>query len=188
MTSSPELASPPEDRYPALFAPQRWEWGGMDARFALALPPDELITNIHLIGFAGDRVVLCEDDRGFWFLPGGTREQDEPVLDCLVRELAEEAGARLAGEPVWIGAHRAVTDRAEPYRPWQPHPEKAWLWGWAEVVVDGAPLNPVDGEQVVQVRAMPVEEAAERLGYEPWRAELVRLAAELRETAGPRGA
>jgi 8-oxo-dGTP diphosphatase len=180
MTRSPELISSPEDRYPALFAPQRWEWGGIDARFGLAVPPDELITNIHLIGFVDDRVVLCEDSRGHWFLPGGTREDGEPVRDCLVRELREEAGARLSGEPVWIGAHHAVTDRPEPYRPWQPHPEKAWLWGWAEVVLDGAPTNPDDGEQVVQVSALPVGAAAELLGSEPWRAELVRLAAELR--------
>jgi 8-oxo-dGTP diphosphatase len=180
VTHSPELASPPEDRYPALFAPQRWEWGGIDAQFALALPPDDLITNIHLIGFIDDQVVLCEDDRGYWFLPGGTREPAESVHDCLVRELREEAGARLVGEPLWIGAHRAVTDRPRPYRPWQPHPEKAWLWGWAEVELDSAPTNPEDGEQVVQVRAMPVAEAAELLSVESWRAELVRLAAELR--------
>ncbi|MDH6139444.1 8-oxo-dGTP diphosphatase [Kitasatospora sp. GP30] len=180
MTNSPELISPPQDRYPALFAPQRWEWGGIDAQFSLAMPPDGLITNIHLIGFIGDQVVVCEDNRGHWFLPGGTREADETVRDCLVRELREEAGARLCGEPFWIGAHLAVTDRPAPYRPWQPHPEKAWLWGWAEVELDGAPTNPDDGEQVVQVRALPVAEAAALMGAEPWRAELIRLAAELR--------
>ncbi|MFE9421620.1 NUDIX domain-containing protein [Kitasatospora sp. NPDC006697] len=193
MTSSPDLASPPEDgpsaRYPALFAPQRWEWGGIDARFALTLPPDRLISNIHLIGFTADGlVVVCEDERGLWFLPGGTREQDESVLDCLVRELREEAGARLVGEPAWIGAHLGVTDRPEPYRPWQPHPEKAWLWGWGEVVVDGEPLNPEDGEQVVRVAALPAEEAAGLFGHEPWRAELIRLAAELRAQSRSAGA
>lgn len=114
MTNSPELISPPQDRYPALFAPQRWEWGGIDAQFSLAMPPDGLITNIHLIGFIGDQVVVCEDNRGHWFLPGGTREADETVRDCLVRELREEAGARLCGEPAWIGAHLAVTDRPAP--------------------------------------------------------------------------
>ncbi|WP_051970625.1 NUDIX hydrolase [Kitasatospora azatica] len=183
MTETTELASPPEDRFPALFAPQRWEWGGIDAQFATELPPDELITNIHLIGFTPDqRVVLCRDARNHWFLPGGTREPAESVLDCLARELREEAGARLLGEPVWVGAHRAVTDRPTPYRPWQPHPVKAWLWGWAEVTVDSAPTNPEDGEEVVEVRAMTVAEACKLLvnGREAWWGELVRLAAEQR--------
>ncbi|PYC71668.1 NUDIX hydrolase [Streptomyces tateyamensis] len=179
MTETAELSSQPEDRFPALFAPQRWEWGGIDAQFAVVLPPDELITNIHLIGFTPNgRVVLCRDAKNHWFLPGGTRESGESVRDCLVRELREEAGARLLGEPVWLGAHRAVTDRPVPYRPWQPHPEKAWLWGWAEVLVDTAPTNPDDGEEVVEVRAVTVAEAAALLEHEGWRAELITLAAE----------
>ncbi|WP_329563060.1 NUDIX domain-containing protein [Kitasatospora sp. NBC_01266] len=179
MTETTDLQTPSEDRFPALFAPQRWEWGGIDAQFALELPPDELITNIHLIGFIGESVVLCRDARGHWFLPGGTREAAESIDDCLVRELREEAGARLLGEPVWLGAHLAVTDRPTPYKPWQPHPRKAWLWGWAEVVLDGEPTNPADGEQVVEVRAMPVAEAAGLLsrGREQWWAELIALAA-----------
>ncbi len=169
-------------RFPALHAPQRWAWGGIDAQFSAELPPDRLITNIHLVGFSQDRVVLCRDVRGHWFLPGGTREQDESVESCLARELREEAGARLTGPPVWIGAHRCVTDSPVPYRPWQPHPEKAWLWGWAEVTVDSAPTNPADGEQVVEVRAMPPEEARRLLvrGREAWWGELIALAVESR--------
>ncbi|AUG76439.1 NUDIX hydrolase [Kitasatospora sp. MMS16-BH015] len=172
-------------RYPQLYAPQRWAWGGIDALFSAALPPDELITNIHLVGFEQGQVVLCRDARGHWFLPGGTREAGEGVDSCLARELREEAGARLAGEPVWLGAHRCVTDHPVPYKPWQPHPEKAWLWGWAEVTVDSAPTNPEDGEQVVEVRAMPAEEARHLLvrGREPWWGELIALAVESHDAA-----
>ncbi|MFE2722290.1 NUDIX hydrolase [Kitasatospora sp. NPDC059327] len=169
-------------RFPALHAPQYWTWGRYDAQFSTAMPPDELITNIHLVGFADGLVVLCRDDRDHWFLPGGTRESGESIESCLVRELAEEAGARLLGEPSWLGAHRCVTDNPEPYRPWQPHPEKAWLWGWAEVSVDSAPTNPDDGEQVVEVRAMEPAEARRLLvrGHEEWWGELIGLAVELR--------
>jgi 8-oxo-dGTP diphosphatase len=188
-------------RFPRLHAPQHWAWGGYDAQFSVLLPEDRLVTNVHLVGFApladGDRrpdgrgeahgaghgVVLCRDERDHWFLPGGTREQDESVDDCLARELREEAGARLLAAPVWIGAHRCVTDHPVPYRPWQPHPEKAWLWGWGDVVVDSEPTNPEDGEPVVEVRVLPADEAQELLarGRDRWWAELVALAVESRE-------
>ncbi|MFE7189906.1 NUDIX domain-containing protein [Kitasatospora sp. NPDC057541] len=169
--------------FPTLHAPQYWDWGRYDAQFSTVLPPDELVTNIHLVGFTdGGRVVLCRDERDHWFLPGGTRESGESVASCLVRELREEAGARLLGEPVWLGAHRCVTDDPVPYRPWQPHPEKAWLWGWAEVAVDSVPTNPDDGEQVVEVRAAEPTEAQRLLltGRDAWWGELIELAVELR--------
>ncbi|MFI2611278.1 NUDIX domain-containing protein [Kitasatospora sp. NPDC018619] len=172
--------------FPALHAPQYWSWGRFDARFSTGLPPDALVTNIHLVGFSEDRVVLCRDDRDHWFLPGGTRERDESIDSCLARELREEAGARLLGGPHWLGAHRCRTEDPAPYRPWQPHPEKAWLWGWGEVVVDSAPTNPADGEQVVEVRAVPPTEAQRLLlvGHDAWWGELVALAVELRRRAG----
>lgn len=168
-----------------MHAAQYWAWGRFDAQFSTALPPDELVTNIHLVGFDGGRIVLCRDDRDHWFLPGGTREHGESIASCLTRELREEAGARLLGEPVWLGAHRCVTDNPVPYRPWQPHPEKAWLWGWAEVAVDSTPTNPDDGEQVVEVRAVEPAEAQRLLvrSHEAWWGELVGLAVELRERA-----
>ena len=105
----------------------------------------------------------------------------EPILDCVVRELREEAGARLAGPMQWVGAHRCVSDRPVPYRPWQPHPLKAWLWCTAEVVVDSAPTCPADGEQVVEVRAASRAEAQRLLSTgSAWYAELIELAAEAR--------
>lgn len=183
--------TPPADglaaRYPLLHAPQYWTWGAMAAQFSAEMPPAALVTNIHVIGFTGTgRIVVCRDDRNHWFLPGGTREHGEGIEECVRRELREEAGARPAGPLHWIGAHRCVTDAPAPYRPWQPHPEKAWLWGWAEVVVDSPPTNPAEGEQVVEVRAVAPVEAQRLVGSrDRWRAELVALAVELR--VGRRG-
>jgi 8-oxo-dGTP diphosphatase len=153
----------------------------MDATFAAEPPADELVTNIHVVGFSGGQIVLCRAERERWFLPGGTREEGETIRDCVARELREEAGARLAGPLRWVGAHRCVSDRAVPYRPWQPHPLKAWLWCTADVVIDSAPTCPADGEQVVEVRAVDPAEAQRLLSAgSGWYAELIELAAETR--------
>lgn len=174
-------------RYPRLFAPQRWEWAGIDARFSTARPSPQLVTNVHVVGFIGERIVVCRDGRGVWFLPGGTREPDESVEHCADRELREEAGARLAGPLRWLGAHHCVSDHPSPYRAHQPHPEKAWLWAAAEVVLCSQPTNPADGEQVLEVRAVEVAEAQLLLTTDAgWYPELVALAVLVRSAADGR--
>ncbi|WP_405495196.1 NUDIX domain-containing protein [Nocardia sp. NBC_00511] len=166
-------------RYPILHTPARWEWGGLDVRFSTDLPADELVTNIHVVCFVGDRIVLCRDDRDVWLLPGGTREAGESVEECTIRELAEEAGARLAGPLRPFGAHYATTDRAKPYRPWQPHPHKAWLWCTADVTLGGRPTNPADAEQILEVATFPLAEAVVLAATDgPHNPDLLTLATE----------
>ncbi|MFI6865738.1 NUDIX domain-containing protein [Nocardia sp. NPDC050406] len=169
------------DRYPILHTPTRWEWGGLDVVFSTVPPPDDLITNIHVICFVDDRIVLCRDDRDVWLVPGGTREAAEPIADTVARELREEAGAQLAGPLHWLGAHYATSDAPAPYRPWQPHPHKAWLWCSADVVLVSDPTNPGDAEQILEVRAFPVAEAIRLSATDgPHMPELLRLAVEAR--------
>ncbi|MEV6773449.1 NUDIX domain-containing protein [Nocardia sp. NPDC051030] len=167
------------DRYPLLHTPARWEWGGLDVQFSTDLPPDELVTNIHVFAFVNDRIVLCRDARDFWIVPGGTREASESIHDCLVRELEEEAGAELSGPIHQFGAHHAISDRPTPYRPWQPHPRKAWLWCTADVVLTGPPTNPADAEQILEVQAFPLKEALHLSATDgPHMPELLTLAVE----------
>lgn len=179
MSADPTSAEAAE-RFPLLYAPQRWEWAGLDARFSTALPPDHLVQSIHVVGFVGDLVTVCRH-REDWFLPGGTREPDEAVEQTVDRELAEEAGARRVGPLIRLGAHHCIGDDPEPYRPHLPHPEKAWLWCVTDLVIDSTPTNPPDGEQVEEVRAVPLPEAQALLGpNEPWYPELLTLATEIR--------
>jgi 8-oxo-dGTP diphosphatase len=171
------------ERYPRLYAEQRWDWAQLVLQFSTEAPPDDLISNVHVVGFVGDRIVLCRDDRDIWFLPGGTREPGESVHDCVVRELAEEAGARLIGDLHWLGAHRGVSHAPAPHRPHLPHPEKAWLWCYADVELVAPPGNPADGENVLEVRAHDLADALRlsETDYE-WSSDLLRLAVELRRS------
>jgi 8-oxo-dGTP diphosphatase len=186
------VCSPPRaalaDRFPLLYAPQRWEWAGVDAVFSTDRPPDELVTNVHVVCFVGQRIVVCRDDHDVWLLPGGTREEGESVQECAARELSEEAGARLAGPLRWIGAHHGVCDRPGPYRPWQPHPHRAWLWCAVEVTLDSAPSCPADAEQILEVRAVGKAEAQRLLATDAsWLPELIELAVELGPCPAGRG-
>ncbi len=160
----------------------------MDVQFSTDPPPDELVTNIHAVCFAGDAVVLCRDDRDVWMLPGGTREKGESIDECLRRELREEAGARPTGPVRWLGAHYATSNLAAPFRDWQPHPHKAWLWCAVDVVLDSAPTNPDDAEHIVEVRAHPLSEALRLARTDgDHMAELIALAVELHRPADNAG-
>ncbi len=172
------------ERYPLLHRPDRWEWASITMRFQRELPRDDLVSSTHVVAFVGEEVILCRDQRpGVWFLPGGTREPGESIAASLERELLEEAGARLLGAFHPIGAHVGVSDADQPYRPHLPHPEKAWLWGWAEAEIVGPPTMPDDGEQIEEVRTFPVEEAVRRASADDaWLSELITYAAECRVT------
>ncbi|TCO51100.1 8-oxo-dGTP pyrophosphatase MutT (NUDIX family) [Kribbella antiqua] len=157
-----------QERFPKLFAPSAFEWGGvangeLEIQFSLELPPDELISNVKVIGRAAGGVVVCESDQGWRFLPGGTREYGEAVAETARRELLEEAGASIVGELNWIGAFKVNDPRSTPYRPHVPHPISYWLYAVADVALKARPTNPADGEAVTDVLTLPPAEAVDYL-------------------------
>lgn len=61
---------------------------------ALRPPPDALTSAVRALvtNAAGDVLVLRNRERGVHVLPGGRRDDDEPLLMALRRELLEETG------------------------------------------------------------------------------------------------
>lgn len=146
--------------YPTLNQPIHW--GDITACFSLASSIDEeLVSNASIIAMVGDRYVIIQLDNGKWELPGGTLEAKETYLECVRREVAEEIGATLINYQVF-GLFDCMSAAVQPYRPHIPHPRFLRVVGFGEVRIVGKPLNPADGEQVVNVGVVTIEEAVER--------------------------
>ena len=100
-----------------------------------------------------------------------------PVFRRYAGRIVEEMARRYAGRPEVFAWHDVTSRAATPYRPHLAHPRAAWAYGRCRVRLDGAPENPDDGEQVVEVLALPPTEAVDWLAvHDPDHAELVALA------------
>ena len=162
-------------RFPRLFEESYVDYAEARIRYVAGAAPDHMVTRLHLVAMTEEReVVVCRSVQGWRFLPGGTREPGESLADLARRELLEEAGATLRGDLVHFSAHHAESEREAPYRPHFPHPLACWGYAAARVEITGRPLNPPDGEEVVEVLTLPVEEAADYLReHDPIHADVV---------------
>jgi 8-oxo-dGTP diphosphatase len=166
-------------RFPRLFGRQYLEYADCEVTFTVEPFADQLIARVHVVAVTpDDAIVVCRSAVGWRFLPGGTREPGERVPELVARELREEAGARLLDVPRLFATHVADSFGPEPYRPHLPHPRSCWAYAVARVDGAGTPTNPPDGEEVVEVLALPVPDAVAFLDVEDeWSADVVRLAA-----------
>lgn len=168
-------------RYPGLFESSYVDYANTQLSFTLE--PDEIdaIGRLHLIALtADDHVLVCASADGWRFLPGGTREPGENLLQLAARELMEEAGAELGGELDLFGAHVAISGNPGPYRSHLPHPRSLWAYAICAAEIVTAPTSPPGGEVITEVSALPVSEAIAYLrGHDQLMADVLALAVDL---------
>ncbi|WP_199621363.1 NUDIX domain-containing protein [Paenibacillus alkalitolerans] len=139
------------------------EWGVVKAKFKLSneMQDYRLVSNVSIIPFIGDKCVMIKLDDGRWELIGGTLEPKEDWKSAVKRELMEEAGAELLNFTVF-GHFKCVSSASMPYRSHIPHPNFIRYVGYGDVKIIGEPLNPHDGEKVIDVEVVSIDDAVNR--------------------------
>lgn len=98
-------------RSPSVEERQDWLGGDIELRqtratYALAeadFPPADLVTSVRALLTRGSRIMVVRDPDGEHILPGGRVDEGEAPREALVRELLEETGWSVRGEPVLMG-------------------------------------------------------------------------------------
>jgi ADP-ribose pyrophosphatase YjhB (NUDIX family) len=86
-------------------------------------PPLELIVSARAVLAGPDGTVFAFDDNGAHVLPGGRRAEGEPVLDALAREIGEEVGCSIVGDPRPLGFIELRVDGPRPEGHRYPYPQ-----------------------------------------------------------------
>lgn len=120
------------------------------------LPPMDLVSGVRAILRRGDAVLAFDEPEGTHILPGGRIEAGESPVAALHRELREECGCAVLGEPALIGFLRLhhVTPRQEEYR--YPYPDFLQLIYLVDTVDDAS--EGADEPLVRRPRFVPVAE------------------------------
>ncbi len=163
-----------------LYAVTSVPYAEADLAFTLDPPDVDDVSRAHVVAVTPEgNVVVCRSVEERRFLPGGTREPDETVPGLVARELREEAGCEPRGDLEFLGRFVATSRNPAPYRPHLAHPVASWAHYVVPAEVVGEPLNPPDGERVVEVLELPPAEAAVWLRHhDAIHADLVLLAVE----------
>jgi ADP-ribose pyrophosphatase YjhB (NUDIX family) len=140
-------------------------------------PPLELIVSARAVLAGPGGTVFVFDENGPHVLPGGRREGTERVLDALAREIGEEVGCSIVGEPRALGFFELRNEGPKPEGYLYPYPRNFHVVFTASAgPVTRAPVDPNvhDGRFVPRGEALAMDL--------PW-AERVFLEATDRQSA-----
>lgn len=114
-------------------AEERLDWSGggrelVQTRTTYALTPSDspplgLVTSVRAILMRGPQVMVMRDPDGEHIVPGGRLDDGEGLLEALRRELLEETGWSVQGEPELIGLFHFHIHTPKPAGHRYPYPE-----------------------------------------------------------------
>lgn len=117
------------------------------------------------VGSTGLEVLLIHRPGRDWSLPKGKRSADESIIECAMREVAEETRFRCAPGPELSSTQ---------YRDRKGRPKQVRYWAMTAVSGSFAPNTEVD-----EIRWLPVSEAIELVTAERDATVIVALATTL---------
>jgi 8-oxo-dGTP diphosphatase len=123
-------------------------------------PPLELIVSARAVLAGPGGTVFVFEENGPHVLPGGRRDGPEPVLDALSREIGEEVGCSIVGEPRPIGFIELRNEGPKPEDHPYPYPRNFHVvFGALAGPVTRAPVDPNvhDGRFVSRDVALTME-------------------------------
>ena len=120
-------------------------------------PPLELIVSARAVLAGPGGRVFVFDDNGPHVLPGGRRNGGEPVLEALRREILEEVGCSIVGDPEPLGFFELRNEEPKPAGYAYPYPRNFHVVFSATAgPVTRAPVDPnVRDGRFVTLEALP---------------------------------
>lgn len=108
----------------------------LSSYFTEAVPPLDLVTSVRAVVVRNGGLLVFDDDVGPHIIPGGRVEAGETPLVTLTRELREEIGCEISGEPALLGFIRVHHAGPKPQGYPYPFPDDLHLMYLVETAGD----------------------------------------------------
>ena len=165
-----------------LLAEERLDWSGVGKEFVQTRatyvlnrsdsPPLSLVTSVRAILTRGPQIMVMRDPDGEHIVPGGRLDEGEGLLEALRRELLEETGWSVRGEPELIGLFHYHIHSPKPAGHRYPYPDFLQLLYRAEADSYFPEALEVDGFELgAEFRS---RDQVERLSLTAGEAQLLR--------------